>query len=142
MIGGSRDQSMRTHGTVPVGPDVLLLRRKEIYTIAWILPCRGPYSRSIMSKAMRSRGSTRTGNATERLAAAVRARRKVLRLTQAELAGLAGVGLAFLYELESGKATVRIDKVLAVFEVLGLEMHVRPGKERVSVANALASREV
>jgi y4mF family transcriptional regulator len=90
---------------------------------------------------MRSRGSTPpttpAPDATQRLAAAVRARRKTLRLTQAELASLAGVGLAFLYELESGKSTVRIDKVLAVLEVLGLELHVRPGKQRISAAAGL-----
>jgi hypothetical protein len=46
---------------------------------------------------------------------------------------LAGVGPAFLYSLEHGKPTVRIDKVLAVMTVLGLELHVRPGREGVSV---------
>jgi len=40
---------------------------------------------------------------------------------------LAGVGLAFLYELEHGKPTVRLDRVMAVLAVLGLELHVRPG---------------
>jgi HTH-type transcriptional regulator / antitoxin HipB len=54
------------------------------------------------------------------LGQAVRAQRKLLRLSQAELAGHAGVGLAFLYQLETGKPTVRLDKVLAVLEVLGI----------------------
>ena len=40
---------------------------------------------------------------TARLGAALRNRRKSLGLTQQELARLAGCGLAFLYELESGK---------------------------------------
>lgn len=75
--------------------------------------------------------------ATERLGAAVRARRRALRLNQAELANLAGVGPAFLYELEHGKPTLRIDKVLAVFTVLGLELHVRDGKQLLSVASEL-----
>ena len=74
---------------------------------------------------------------TESLGAAVRDRRKALGINQAELAALSGVGLAFLYELEHGKATVRIDKVLAVLEVLGLELHVRQGKGRLSVDPAL-----
>jgi HTH-type transcriptional regulator / antitoxin HipB len=73
--------------------------------------------------------------ATQRLGAAVRARRRALRLKQAELASLAGVGLAFLYELEHGKSTLRIDKVLAVLTVLGLELHVRAGKQQLSVAS-------
>lgn len=74
---------------------------------------------------------------TESLGAAVRDRRKALGINQAELAALSGVGLAFLYELEHGKPTVRIDKVLAVLEVLGLELHVRQGKGRLSVDPAL-----
>ena len=74
---------------------------------------------------------------TESLGVAVRDRRKALGINQAELAALSGVGLAFLYELEHGKPTVRIDKVLAVLEVLGLELHVRQGKGRLSVDPAL-----
>lgn len=75
--------------------------------------------------------------ATTRLAHAIRQRRRQLQLKQAELASLAGVGLAFLYELEHGKATVRIDKLLAVLDVLGLELHVREGKTQLSVAETL-----
>lgn len=64
------------------------------------------------------------------LGRAVREQRKRLTLTQEELALHAGVGLAFLYQLESGKPTVRLDKVLAVLEVLGLRVTLslaRPG---------------
>jgi len=67
------------------------------------------------------------------LGAALRARRKSLGLTQRELARLAGCGLAFLYELESGKATVRLDKVLAVLDVLGLELSLIEGKNALSI---------
>ncbi|HEX5660489.1 MAG TPA: helix-turn-helix transcriptional regulator [Polyangiales bacterium] len=74
---------------------------------------------------------------TARLGVAVRGRRRALKLNQAELANLAGVGLAFLYELEHGKPTLRIDKVLAVLNVLGLELHVRDGKRGLSVAEEL-----
>ncbi|MET0284551.1 MAG: helix-turn-helix transcriptional regulator [Polyangiales bacterium] len=74
---------------------------------------------------------------TELLGGAVRARRRALKLNQAELANLSGVGLAFLYELEHGKPTLRIDKVLAVLQVLGLELHVRDGKRGLSVAERL-----
>jgi HTH-type transcriptional regulator / antitoxin HipB len=77
------------------------------------------------------------GAPTAQLGSAVRLRRRALRLKQAELANLAGVGLAFLYELEHGKPTVRIDKVLAVLAVLGLELHVREGKRQLSVADPL-----
>lgn len=75
----------------------------------------------------------------QRLGTALRQRRKSLRLNQAELAALAGVGLAFLYELEHGKATVRIDKLLAVLGVLGVELELREGKDVLRIAPALAS---
>jgi HTH-type transcriptional regulator/antitoxin HipB len=60
------------------------------------------------------------------LGAAVRAARERARLTQAQLARRAGVGLKFLYELESGKDPLRADKVLDVLEVLGLQLVVAP----------------
>jgi HTH-type transcriptional regulator / antitoxin HipB len=67
------------------------------------------------------------------LGTALRTRRKSLGLTQQELARLAGCGLAFLYELESGKATVRLDKVLAVLDVLGLELSLVEGKNALRI---------
>jgi HTH-type transcriptional regulator/antitoxin HipB len=63
-----------------------------------------------------------------RLGAAIRTRRRELALTQQQLAELAGCGLAFLYDLERGKRSVRLDKVLEVLEVLGLELHVEEGR--------------
>ena len=62
----------------------------------------------------------------KQIGAAVRAARERMGLTQAELARRAGVGLKFLYELESGKDTLRADKVLDVLEVLALELVVTP----------------
>jgi hypothetical protein len=47
-------------------------------------------------------------------------------LTQAQLARRARVGLKFLYELETGKETLRSDKVLDVLEVLGLQLTLTP----------------
>ncbi len=70
------------------------------------------------------------------LGRAIRARRKELGLTQAALARYAGCGLAFLYELESGKATVRLDKVLAVLEILGLTLALQRGRQPLTVASA------
>lgn len=63
---------------------------------------------------------------TAALGAAVRTRRRQLGLRQAVLADLAGVGVAFLYDLEKGKPTLRIDKVLAVLGALGLGLTVGP----------------
>ncbi len=62
---------------------------------------------------------------TDDLGRIVREQRKSLGLTQADLALHSGVGLAFLYQLEHGKPTVRIDKVLAVFRTLGIAITLR-----------------
>jgi y4mF family transcriptional regulator len=68
-----------------------------------------------------------------RLAAEVRARRKTLGLTQTELADLAGTSVRFVHTLENAKGTVRLDKVLDVLSVVGLELHVgRPAGKRSS----------
>lgn len=56
------------------------------------------------------------------LAQAVRAARSRLGLTQRELSQRAGVGLKFLYELETGKETLRADKVFDVLDVLALRL--------------------
>ena len=53
------------------------------------------------------------------LGAALRAQRKALGLTQADLALAAGVGLRFVVELEAGKPTVQMMRVLRVVDALG-----------------------
>jgi HTH-type transcriptional regulator / antitoxin HipB len=53
------------------------------------------------------------------LGATLRAARKRLGLTQADLALSAGVGLRFVVDLESGKSTVRLEQVLRVIDALG-----------------------
>ena len=68
------------------------------------------------------------------LGRALRLRRKRLGLPQAVLARYAGCGLEFLAELESGKPTVRLDKVLAVLQVLGLTLTLELGREPFAVA--------
>jgi y4mF family transcriptional regulator len=58
------------------------------------------------------------------LGKAIRDQRKAGGLTLAETAGLTNVGIRFLSELENGKPTVRLDKVLRVLSALGLQLHV------------------
>ncbi|MCP4572682.1 MAG: helix-turn-helix transcriptional regulator [bacterium] len=58
------------------------------------------------------------------LGAAVRLRRRERNLTLAETAELAGVGVRFMSELENGKPTVRLSKVMDVMGALGLELRV------------------
>lgn len=66
--------------------------------------------------------------ATDTLGRIVREQRKQMKLTQEELALHAGVGLAFLYQLEHGKPTVRLDKVLATLRTLGISLACRLGR--------------
>jgi HTH-type transcriptional regulator / antitoxin HipB len=54
------------------------------------------------------------------LAAAVFARREQLGLRQEELADLADCSTRFIHDLEGGKTTLRLDKVLDVLGALGL----------------------
>lgn len=52
----------------------------------------------------------------------VKVRRKMLGLTQEELAEKAGVGLRFIRDLEQGKETLRMDKVNQVLALFGHEL--------------------
>jgi HTH-type transcriptional regulator/antitoxin HipB len=72
-----------------------------------------------------------------KLAKLTRTRRRQLGLTQLELAELAGCGPAFLYALEKGKPTLRLDKVLDVLSVLGLRIRLEAGKGALTVDEAL-----
>ena len=58
------------------------------------------------------------------LGKAVRKQRKSDGLTLADVAGLTNVGIRFLSELENGKPTVRLDKLLRVIRALGLQLHL------------------
>lgn len=60
------------------------------------------------------------------LAQQIRGRRKSLLLTQEQVAELAGCSTRFVRSLESGKPTVRLDKLLAVLDTLGLELSAQP----------------
>lgn len=56
----------------------------------------------------------------------VRATRKAAGLRQDELAGAAGVGLRFIVDLEAGKSTAQIGKVLQVLAALGCSIDIKP----------------
>lgn len=56
------------------------------------------------------------------LGATVRERRKDLRLTQQQLADLAGTSERFVRALERGKPTVQLNHVVAVLDAIGLEL--------------------
>jgi HTH-type transcriptional regulator / antitoxin HipB len=55
----------------------------------------------------------------------IRDERKELNLRQDQLAAASGVGLRFIIELERGKPTVQLGKVLTVLAALGCSVQVR-----------------
>ncbi|MGB6230996.1 MAG: type II toxin-antitoxin system Y4mF family antitoxin [Litorimonas sp.] len=69
-------------------------------------------------------------NTIDHIADTVRTVRKAQGLRQEELAAVANVGRRFLSELESGKPTLRLDKVLDVLDALGVAIVIQaPGDE-------------
>jgi HTH-type transcriptional regulator/antitoxin HipB len=54
----------------------------------------------------------------------VRRARKKRSWTQNHLASKANVGVRFIIDLESGKESVRLDKLLAVLGAIGIELHI------------------
>ncbi|MDQ1623023.1 MAG: hypothetical protein QOH19_1441 [Actinomycetota bacterium] len=72
----------------------------------------------------------------DRLAAEVRTRRARLRLSQRDLAELAGVSERFVRFVEQGKRSVQLDSLLALLGTLGLEL--RLATRSSSAARALA----
>jgi HTH-type transcriptional regulator/antitoxin HipB len=60
------------------------------------------------------------------IGAAIRLKRRSIGMRQAELAGLCGVGARFLSEIENGKPSAQIGRVLQVLRRLGLDLSIRP----------------
>ncbi|MBR3502083.1 MAG: helix-turn-helix transcriptional regulator [Alphaproteobacteria bacterium] len=57
------------------------------------------------------------------IAILIKTERKKQNLTQTELAGLCNVGLRFIVDVEAGKETCQIGKVLKVLDVLGININ-------------------
>jgi y4mF family transcriptional regulator len=68
---------------------------------------------------------------------AVRRARKAQGLRQDELAAAAGVGVRFVVELERGKPTVRLDRLLLVLSAVGLDLRVGPRRVAFAVGEAV-----
>ncbi len=60
----------------------------------------------------------------EQLGAAIRTRRRQLKVTQKDLAMTCGTGLRFIIDLEKGKPTCQIGKILQVLQALGLKLQI------------------
>jgi HTH-type transcriptional regulator/antitoxin HipB len=69
--------------------------------------------------------STGTLSSTLELGELVRSVRKGQGLTQLDVAGLAGLSNRFIIDLERGKETLQMQKVLDVLALLGLEVAIR-----------------
>lgn len=54
----------------------------------------------------------------------IRARRKELKVTQRDLAMFSNTGLRFIVDIEKGKATCQIGKVLTVLQILGIKIEI------------------
>ena len=52
----------------------------------------------------------------------IKEKRRLVSLTQPDLAEKAGVGLRFVREMEQGKETLRMDKVNQVLKLFGYEL--------------------
>ncbi|MBQ9035312.1 MAG: helix-turn-helix transcriptional regulator [Alphaproteobacteria bacterium] len=62
---------------------------------------------------------------TKDIAILIKTERKKQNLTQTELAGLCNVGLRFIVDVEAGKETCQIGKVLKVLDVLGINLEIK-----------------
>lgn len=86
------------------------------------LRCYFPDREIFMAKQVRSPAD---------IGALVRSARREQNLRQDELAGVAGVGLRFIVDLEAGKPTAQLGKVLQVLQTLGCTIEIlAPGERR------------
>ena len=70
----------------------------------------------------------------QKLGAAIRRARKMLKLSQTQLADLAGVSLNYISQLEKGKSKAQLDTLLNVLEVLGLELTLGTGSSKLVIS--------
>lgn len=63
-------------------------------------------------------------NTIQALAAALRGRRVALGWSQADTAAVAGVSRKFVSEVEGGKETVELGKVLSLADAMGLDISI------------------
>ncbi len=58
------------------------------------------------------------------IGALVKAERRRQGITQMQLAGIAGTGIRFISDLENGKGTIQVQKLLKVIQTLGLGLFI------------------
>lgn len=60
----------------------------------------------------------------EEIGKLVQAERKRQGVSQLQLAGIAGTGIRFISDLENGKGTIQVQKLLKVIQTLGLGVFI------------------
>ena len=115
-------------GLVPEREHCDLLRGKNVLmfpygnTVLTFAPKRIKYSRTVTSldgmKAMKY--------TPQDIGKLVRETRKGLGVTQKALALTSGTGLRFIIDLERGKETAEIGKVLTILQTLGIQLILNP----------------
>jgi len=61
---------------------------------------------------------------TANIGTQVKHKRKQLCITQPQLAAMSGTGVRFISDLENGKPTMQIGKILEIIHVLGLDVYI------------------
>ena len=61
---------------------------------------------------------------TEEIGKLIQCERKRQGVTQLQLAGMAGTGIRFISDLENGKGTIQVQKLLKVLHTLGLGLFI------------------
>jgi len=70
----------------------------------------------------------------------VKATRKSLAVTQKDLAMTSGTGLRFIIELEKGKPTCQLNKVLIVLNTMGIMVKLTPPATDKNLGHAAKER--
>lgn len=68
---------------------------------------------------------------TKTLGLAIEFERKKRRLTQTQLAELSNTSINFVSQVEAGKTTAQIGKVIDLIHILGLQLVIEKGSEGV-----------
>lgn len=69
------------------------------------------------------------------LGLAIEAERKRRRLTQTQLANLTNTSINFVSQVERGKKTAQIGKVIDILHMLGLQLVIEKGSAGVVIGN-------
>lgn len=71
-------------------------------------------------------------SSTPTLGSLINENRRRQKVTQRQLAAVSGVGVRFIRELEHGKGTCQIQKVITVIETLGLQLVLATRGEKIT----------